>query len=104
VHDLADAGTAGGLGEAHGAHDVHGGIEGRIVDRVAHRDLGGKVEDDLRPDVREQPDQVGVDDVGLGELEVVAAFGRAQVLAATGAEVVEADDGMSIRQEAIYQR
>ena len=68
------------------------------------RDLGGEVEDHLRLGVGEQPDQVGVDDVGLGELEVVVTFGLAEVLAAPRAEVVDADDGVSVRQQAVYQR
>ena len=62
------------------------------------------MEDHLGFGVGEQPDQVGVDDVGLGELEVGVAFGRAEVLAAPGAEVVDADDGVPVREQAIYQR
>ncbi len=42
-------------------------------------DLGGEVKDDFRPNVGEQGDQVGVDDVGLDELEVGRPIGLAEI-------------------------
>ncbi len=69
VHDLADAGAARRLCETDRADDVDRRVELRVVHRARDRDLRGQVEDDLRFRVGEQPDQVGVDDVGLGELE-----------------------------------
>ena len=62
------------------------------------------MEDHLGLGVGEQPDQVGVDDVGLGELEVGVTLRRADVLAAPRTEVVDADDAVPVRQQAIYQR
>jgi hypothetical protein len=104
VHDLADAGPAGGFGQPHGAHHVDRGVERRVVDRIPHRDLGGQVEHHFRPGFAEQPDQVGIDDVALDELEMSTPLGPAEVLASPGAEVVHADDGVSVREEAVYQR
>ena len=79
MHHLADAGPAGGLGQTHGADDVDRRVELRIVDRTRDRDLGGEVEDDLRLGVGQQPDQIGVDDVGLGEVEAVVSLGLRDV-------------------------
>ena len=104
VHHLADAGLTGGLCQTHRADDVDAGVELRIVHRQLHRDLRGEVEDHLGLDVGEQTCQVGLDDVGLDELEVVVALGRCEVLAAPRAEVVDPDDRVTVRQQAIYQR
>ena len=71
---------------------------------MAHGDLGGEVEDHLRPNVGEKTDEVGVDDVGLDELEVGVPVGLTEVGAAARAEVVEADDGVSVGQKAVDQR
>ena len=98
MHHLAGAGSAGGLCQTHGAHDIDRRVELRIVDRTRDRDLGGEVEDDLRLRVGQQPDQVGVHDVGLGELETVVPLGLRNVLAAPRAEVVDADDAVPVRK------
>ncbi len=92
MHHLADARAASGLGEPDRADDVDRRVELRIVDRAADVDLGGQVEDHLGLGVGEQPDQVGVDDVGLGEVEVGGALRLAEVLAAPRTEVVDAED------------
>ena len=49
-------------------------------------------------------EQIGVDDVGLGELVGVVPLRADDVGAAARAEVVDADDGVTVRQQAIYQR
>ena len=76
MHHLADAGLPGRLGEPHRADDIDRGVELRVGDGVAHVDLGGQVEDHLGPGVGEQSEEVGADDVGLGEIEVGGALGR----------------------------
>ena len=92
------------LGQPHGADDVDAGVELRVVHRVADVDLRGQVEHHLGPGFAEQRDQVGVDDVGLDELEVGMSLGAVEVRAAPGAEVVDADDGVSVCEQAVYQR
>ena len=104
MHDLADVRAAGGLGESHRSDDVHRRVERWVLDRVAHGDLGGEVEDHLRPNVGEQTDEVGVDDVGLDELEVGLLLGFVEVGAAARAEVIDASDGVTVCQKAINQR
>jgi hypothetical protein len=69
VHHLADAGLPGRLGEPHRADDIDGRVDLWIGDGTANVDLGGQMEDHLRPGLSEQTEKVGVDDVGLGELE-----------------------------------
>ena len=62
------------------------------------------MEHHLRPGLGEKPDQVGVDDVGLDELEVAMLLGAVEVRTAAGAEVVDADNGVSVCEQAVYQR
>ena len=54
------------------------------------------MEDHLRRHIGEQPGQVGFDDVGLDELEAVVPFGLTEILAATGAEIVDPDDRVPV--------
>jgi hypothetical protein len=54
------------------------------------------VEHSLRFRVGEQADQIGVDDVGLDELESVVTFGGPDVGAAPRAQVVDADDAVPV--------
>ena len=104
MHHLADARAASGLRETDRADDVDRRVELRIVDRARDGDLGGQVEDDLRLRVGEQPDQVRVNDVGLGEVELRGPLRLAEVLAAPRAEVVDAEHRVAVREQAVYQR
>ena len=68
------------------------------------RDLRRQVEDDLGLGIGEQGHQIGVDDVGLRELERRLPLGRTDVRAAARAEVIDADDVVAVRQQPVYQR
>jgi hypothetical protein len=104
VQNLADPGLASGLREPHGADDVDHRVELRVGNGVTDVDLRGQVENHLGPGVGEQCDEVGADDVGLGELEAVVPLRRDDVLAAAGAQIVDADNAVAVRQQAVYQR
>src|SRR5689334_6696092 len=62
------------------------------------------MQDHLGPNVGEQADEIGVDDVGLDEFEIGLALGFVQVRAAARTEIVEADNDMSVCEKAINQR
>jgi hypothetical protein len=62
------------------------------------------VKDHLGSGVGEQADQIRVHNVGGGQLEPGLLLCRVEVGHAAGAQVVDADDGVAVRQQAIYQR
>ena len=104
MHDLAYVRPPRGLGKPHGTDDVDRRVELRVGHRLADVDLRGEVEHHLGPGLANERDQVGVDDIGLDELEVGMLLGAVEVRAAPGAEVVDADNGMSVCEQAVYQR
>ena len=71
---------------------------------MADVDLRGEVEHHLGPGLANERDQVGVDDVGPDEREIGMLPRAVEVRAAPGAEVVDADNGMSVCEQAVYQR
>ena len=79
MHDFAHLGAASGLGEPHGADDIHRGVERGVLDRVAHGDLRGEVKDHLGPNVCEKSVEVSLDDVGLDEFEVRGAISLTEI-------------------------
>ena len=104
MDDLADPGAPGRLGQPHRADDVDRRIELGFLHRAAHVDLRGQVVDDFGLVLLEQADQIGAGDVRLDELEPVVGAGLGEVLGAAPAQIVEPDDGVAVREQAIHQR
>ena len=97
MHDLAYVRPPCGLGQPHGTDDIDRRVELRVGHRLADVDLRGEMEHHLRLGFGEKPDQVGVDDIGLDELEVAMLLGAVEVRAAAGTEVVDADNDVRLR-------
>ena len=101
VHEPLGTGAAGRFERGDRAADVDIGVEARIAHRNADVDLCSEVEDGLGPGGIEDPCQPGrVADIRLDQLG--AARDRvAQVLAATGREIVHDRDRVATLDQRI---
>ena len=103
MNNLANPGQAGGLGHPYRAHDIDGGVELRIRHRTTDVDLSGQVVDHLGLGFGQQPDQVGVHDIGLDERESIVATGPVQIAHPAGTEIVDADHGVAVSNQPVDQ-
>ena len=105
MYDLADAAATRRLGEPHGADDVDAGVELRVVHRVADVDLRGQVEHHLGPGLAERaPIRSASTMSALTNSKSACCWALSRFELRPGAEVVDADDGMPVCEQAVYQR
>ena len=101
VDDAPRRRPARGLEHVDRADDVDRRVEGRVLDRLAHVDLRGQVEDDVG---RDRGDERGerrrVADVDLVQARAAVQRARLEVLAPPGDEVVDDVDLVAARRGA----